>query len=68
MTQCVSTIDLHVTHDADVSRRTSVATCKNELLITGHSKNKCASLITYHERVLGEQNILQITMCKTVFS
>lgn len=50
--QCVSTIDLHVAHDADVSRRTctSVATCKYELLITGLSQNKCASLITYHEK------------------
>lgn len=29
--QCVISIDLHMTYDADVSRRTSVGTCKYEL-------------------------------------
>lgn len=41
--QCVSSIDLHMTYDADVSRRTSVGTCKYELAITGLLQNKCAS-------------------------
>lgn len=41
--QCVSSIDLPVTYDADVSRRTSVGTFKYELPITGLSQNKCTS-------------------------
>lgn len=67
--QCVSSIDLHMTYDADVSRRTSVGTCKYELAITGLLQNKCASF-NYVSRMgfQGSKKYCTLQCAKTCFS